>query len=86
VAALRLAPLSIARRLIRGQAAQVPLRSGAIRLDKRGFLDRCRRLGIRADYWVVNDPDEARTLLANGATGLMSDDPGALVPVFREFG
>ena len=85
VAALRLAPLALAKRLIRGQAAQVPLRSGLIRLDRRGFLDRCRRLGIRADYWVVNDPDEARTLLAAGATGLMSDDPALLAPVFREF-
>ena len=85
VAVLRLAPLALAKRFIRGHAAQVPLRSGLIRLDRRGFLDRCRRLGIRADYWVVNDPDEARTLLAAGATGLMSDDPALLAPVFREF-
>ena len=85
VAALRLAPLALAKRFIRGHAAQVPLRSGLIRLDRRGFLDRCRLLGIRADYWVVNDPDEARTLLAAGATGLMSDEPALLAPVFREF-
>jgi len=85
VAVLRLAPLALAKRFIRGHAAQVPLRSGVIRLDRRGFLDRCRRLGIRADYWVVNDPHEARTLLAAGATGLMSDDPALLAPVFREF-
>ena len=85
VAALRLAPLALAKRLIRGHAAQVPLRSGPIRLDRQGFLDRCRKLGIRADYWVVNDPDEARTLLTAGATGLMSDDPALLAPVFREF-
>ncbi len=86
VAALRLAPLAIARRLIRGHAAQVPRRSGMIRLDRRGFLSRCRLLGVRADYWVVNDPDDARALLAAGATGLMSDDPALLAPVFREFG
>jgi glycerophosphoryl diester phosphodiesterase len=86
VAALRLMPLALAKRLIRGQAAQVPLRSGVIRLDRQSFLDRCRTLGIRADYWVVNDPDEARDLLATGATGLMSDDPARLAPVFRERG
>ena len=85
VAALRLAPLALARRVIRGHAAQVPLRSGVIRLDRKAFLDRCRVLGIRADYWVVNDPDEARTLLAAGATGLMSDNPALLAPVFKEF-
>jgi len=85
VAALRLAPLALARRVIRGHAAQVPLRSGVIRLDRRTFLDRCRVLGIRADYWVVNDPGKARTLLAAGATGLMSDNPALLAPVFKEF-
>ena len=85
VAALRFCPLAVARRLIGGQAAQIPLRSGMIRLDRRGLLDRCRRLGIRADYWVVNDPAEARGLLAAGATGIMSDDPARLVTVFREF-
>jgi glycerophosphoryl diester phosphodiesterase len=85
VAALRFAPMTVARRLVRGHAAQVPPRSGPIRLDRRSFLDRCRRLGIRADYWVVNDPEEARELLAAGATGLMSDDPARVVPVFREF-
>jgi glycerophosphoryl diester phosphodiesterase len=85
VAALRFAPLALARTLIRGHAAQIPLRSGPIRLDRKAFLNRCRILGIRADYWVVNDPETARTLLAAGATGLMSDDPARLAPVFREF-
>jgi len=86
VAALRLAPLALARRLVRGQAAQVPLRSGVVRLDRRFFLERCGKLGIRADYWVVNDPAEARTLLAAGATGVMSDDPARLASLFREHG
>jgi glycerophosphoryl diester phosphodiesterase len=84
VAALRLAPLAVARRLVRGHAAQVPRRSGMIRLDRGGFLRRCRALGIRADYWVVNDPEDARSLLAAGATGVMSDDPARLAPIFRE--
>lgn len=85
IAAIRLAPLAVARRIVQGQAAQVPMRSGILRLDTRGFLERCRLLGVRADYWVVNDPDEARALLAAGATGVMSDDPALLLPVVREF-
>ncbi len=85
VVALRLAPLAMARRLIHGDAAQIPLRSGAFRLDRRTLLRRCRTLGIRADYWVVNEPDAARTLLGAGATGIMTDDPARLVPVFRDY-
>ena len=33
---------------------------------------------------MVNDPAEARTLLEAGATGVMTDDPAAIAPVFRE--
>lgn len=84
VAVLRLAPFAVARRLIRGDAAQIPRRAGAVRLDRPALLDRCRRLGIRADYWVVNDPSEARALLTAGATGVMSDDPSRLASVIRE--
>lgn len=81
---LRFLPRTLARRLVSGDAAQIPTRSGAIRLDGERFLEKCRRLGIRTDYWVVNDPGEARTLLARGATGVMTDDPALIAPVFRE--
>jgi len=79
VAMLRFLPLSLARRRIRGQAAQVPRRSGPIRLDSRRFIDRCARLGIRSDYWVINLADSAQTLLHRGATGIMTDDPARIV-------
>jgi glycerophosphoryl diester phosphodiesterase len=84
VAVLRSAPLGLARRFVRGRAAQVPRAAGPFRLDDNRFLGRCRRLGLRADYWVVNDPDEARALLARGATGIMTDDPARLAPVVRQ--
>jgi len=82
VAALRLLPLALARRLVRGDAAQVPRRAGPFRLDGRRFIAACRRLGLRVDYWVVNDPGEAAELLARGATGVMTDDPGLVAPAF----
>jgi glycerophosphoryl diester phosphodiesterase len=84
VALLRFLPAALARKFVAGDAAQIPTRSGPVRLDGRRFLEKCRSLGIRADYWVVNDPHEARTLLEAGATGIMTDDPAAIAPVFRE--
>lgn len=81
---LRFLPTALARKLVAGDAAQIPTHSGAVRLDGRRFLEKCRALGIRTDYWVVNDPGEARTLLARGATGVMTDDPALIAPVFRE--
>jgi glycerophosphoryl diester phosphodiesterase len=81
VALLRLLPGWISGAWIRGQAAMIPRHHGKIRLDRPGFIARCRAVGLRVDYWVVNDPDEARELISSGATGLVSDDPGALVHV-----
>ena len=81
---LRFLPTVLARNLVSGDAAQVPTHSGPIRLDGKRFLKKCRALGIRSDFWVVNDPAEARNLLDAGATGVMTDDPALIAPVFRE--
>ncbi len=84
VALLRFLPLAIARRRIAGQAAHVPVRHGAVRLDGGRFTARCRALGLRLEYWTIDEPHEARRLLETGATGIMTDDPAAIAPVFRE--
>ena len=85
VALLRYAPEVAARMLVRGGSVQIPRTAGPLRFDGRRFLDRCRRLGLRTDFWVVNDPEEARELLSLGATGLMTDDPLTIAPVVREY-
>lgn len=82
MAALRLLPGVLARRLVGGQAAMIPRRGMGLRLDGRRFIGRCRALGLRVDYWVVNDPADARALLDRGATGIISDDPARIAPVF----
>ena len=83
VARLLLAPLPLLRVWkLRGARAQVPRQSGTRRLDTRAFIDRCHLLGVRVDYWTVNDEDEARALLALGADGIMSDAPGKVRGAF----
>jgi len=79
VALCRLLPVPLLRRLVKGQAAMLPLRKGKIALDRPWFIHRCRSLGLRVDYWVINEVDEGKKLLATGATGLVTDDPRALV-------
>jgi glycerophosphoryl diester phosphodiesterase len=76
--------LALPRRAIRalpfvGTAAQVPLKAGPIRFDRVGFIDRCHDLGLRVDFWTVDDPAEARRLIALGADGVMTDDPARMV-------
>ena len=85
VAISRLLPPVLGRSRIHGQAAMIPRRSGPIRLDAESFIHRVRSFGLRADYWVVNDPDDARRLFGYGATGIVTDDPAAIAPVMAEF-
>ncbi len=76
-------PAALVRRLLRGSAAMIPRRAGPVRLDGPGLIGRLRRLGLRADYWVVNDPAVARDLVRRGATGLVSDDPARVIGALR---
>jgi glycerophosphoryl diester phosphodiesterase len=66
----------------RGQAAQLPLSSGRLRFDSADMVARCHRLGVRLDYWVVNDAAVAERLLGLGADGIMTDDPRTIGPAF----
>jgi glycerophosphoryl diester phosphodiesterase len=61
-----------------GRAAQLPLS-----LAKPWIIRRCHALGLRVDYWTVNEPALATSLLALGADGIMTDDPAAIVPALR---
>ena len=61
-----------------GSAAQLPLS-----LAKPWIIRRCHALGLRVDYWTVNEPALATSLVALGADGIMTDDPAVIVPALR---
>ena len=61
-----------------GRAAQLPLS-----LAKPWIIRRCHALGLRVDYWTVNEPALATSLVALGADGIMTDDPATIVPALR---
>ena len=66
-----------------GTAAQVPVRQGAIRFDRAAFIAKCHSLGLRVDFWTVDDPATATRLLGLGADGIMTNDPAAMRPLFQ---
>jgi glycerophosphoryl diester phosphodiesterase len=68
---------------IEGNAAQLPTHAGPFRFDTQVFVGKCHALGLRVDFWVVDDPDDAARLYALGADGVMTDDPARVVPAFR---
>jgi glycerophosphoryl diester phosphodiesterase len=63
--------------------AQIPTHSGALRFATPRTLAKLHRLGLRVDFWTINDPAEARALVALGADGIMTDDPARIVPAVR---
>lgn len=75
---LRRPPPAGARRL------QIPERFGALPLDRGWVVERAHAVGLRVDYWVVNEPARASALLALGADGIVTDDPAALAGMFVE--
>jgi glycerophosphoryl diester phosphodiesterase len=78
VAAARLLPLSLAARVVKGTAAQIPVSGGRVRLDAPGFIERCHQLGLRVDFWTIDDPVQAAALVAAGADGIVTNDPAAV--------
>jgi len=63
---------------------QSPERYGPLALDRRWVIERAHAVGLRVDYWVVNEPARAAALLALGADGIVTDDPAAIAPVVAQ--
>jgi glycerophosphoryl diester phosphodiesterase len=93
-------PKHLAGALVKGTAAQVPMRwaprwvSDAAKVTGRGshfgdfanaaFLAKAKALGLEVHFWTVNDPQLARSLADLGADALITDDPALLVRALRE--
>ncbi len=76
---------AFARLPLRGGAAQLPTRVGPLNVGSTYVIDKCHAVGIRADFWTVNEPSHAQALLEAGADGIMTDDPAAMMPVFERW-
>ena len=80
VARLLALPAALQRGVLAPPArvAQLP-----ISLARPWVIARCKALGLRVDYWTVNDPALARRLCELGADGIMTDDPALIAPIVR---
>lgn len=82
-------PLALARKFpVAGDAVQIPLSAYGVRLATPGKIARFHALGLRVDFWTVDDPALANTLFSIGADGVMTDDVRAICsrsPVSPDF-
>jgi glycerophosphoryl diester phosphodiesterase len=69
-----------------GARAQIPTHAGPFSISTRPFVEKLHALGLKVDYWTIDDPNEAKRLVALGADGIMTDDPARVVPAVRSIG
>jgi glycerophosphoryl diester phosphodiesterase len=81
-----LIPNWLQRSRVAGTRAQIPTHAGPLRFATPRTLKKLRQLGLQVDYWTINDPNEARRLVALGVDGIMTDDPARIVPAVRAAG
>lgn len=62
-----------------GTRLQIPPNLGPLSLGTKTTIGKAHRLGLRVDFWTINDGKQARKLTDRGANGIMSDHPGAMV-------
>ena len=65
-----------------GDAAQVPRSAYGISFASQSAIDRLHRVGVRVDFWTIDDPAEAKRLFAMGADGVMTDDIRTMAAAF----
>jgi glycerophosphoryl diester phosphodiesterase len=65
-------------------ALQIPPRYGDTTLVDATSVAAAHRLGAEIHVWTINDPAEARRLLALGCDGIMTDLPHLIAPVIVE--
>lgn len=82
VARVMLVPRSLLRFLrVSGNAAQVPRRAYGVSFDSQVAIDRLHGLGLRVDFWTIDDRAEVTRLFALGADGVMTDDPRSVCSI-----
>jgi len=69
-----------------GQAAQVPVALGRLRIVTPRFVGRAHAQGLQVHVWTIDDPGTIGDLLDVGVDGIMSDDIGTLKAVMCERG
>jgi glycerophosphoryl diester phosphodiesterase len=72
--AAKIGLVPLARLLLRRvDAVQIPQRIWHIRTVTPRTVRRLHAAGVEVHVWTINDPDEARLLLENGADGIVTD-------------
>lgn len=68
----------------RADVFQIPTKSSVFRLDSARFIAFLDNLNIPVHYWVIDEPNAMRTLIASGAKGIITDRPDLALSLISE--
>ncbi len=63
---------------------QIPTEQFGINLSSKSFISMAHKHNIAMHYWTIDDPDEMKRLIENGADGIMTNRPSVLNEVLNE--
>lgn len=65
-------------------ALQLPMEQYGINLERKHVIKSAHRHNMAIHYWTINDKEDMRTLIENGADGLMTDRPDIMLDLLKE--
>lgn len=63
---------------------QLPTAQYGLSLSTKALIKNAHRHNIAVHYWTIDDPDEMRRLILNGADGIMTNRPEVLKEVLDD--
>lgn len=66
-----------------GTRIQVPPSFGPFKLASRRFIAKAHAVGLKVDFWTIDEPTMAKSLVQMGADGIMSDNPAVIAKALR---
>lgn len=66
-------------------ALQLPVSEFGLSLSHRAIIRNAHRHNIAVHYWTIDDPEEMRRLIDNGADGIMTNRPSILKEVIDTY-
>jgi glycerophosphoryl diester phosphodiesterase len=69
-----------------GQAVQVPVQAGRVKVLDERFVRAAHRRNLQVHVWTIDDADEMHRLLDLGVDGVMTDRPAVLKDVLEQRG
>ncbi|MGB0429977.1 MAG: glycerophosphodiester phosphodiesterase [Bacteroidia bacterium] len=70
----------------KAMALQLPIESAGLDLTKKRVIKNAHKRNMAIHYWTINDKENMKLLIENGADGLITDRPDLMNQVLLEMG